>query len=292
MTIFKKAFFYFCFVVLHAQTFDPDLGRFLETSDPWLGTPYAFDPVGDLIEGAWRQPGAPDRPSTPRDALDCVSFVDDTLARMYGDTSERVEVIRTHLRYASAPYDWFHRNHFTDLDWLKAAQSYLTPYVSSQMETAVLDYDLSTWWRMQYERAKSTTQLTPEQKTSFENKMKEERRETMRLKYWPWSSIMDDHGFLKRFNPLKDYGWAVVLFVRHGWPKDDVKLLISHMGFIWDNKGTVTLRHAGRSHGVEDVPLFSYLSDKKEHPSWIGMVVLRPKPKESTTRPAGMVGHL
>lgn len=278
-----------CCAALFAQTHPPSLDEFLAASDPWLGTPYLFDPVGDLIEGPWKQPGAPDRPTVPASALDCVSFVDDVLARIYGDSPTSIEVIRTHLRYQHAPYDWFHRNHFTDIDWIPAAEAYLTPYGSEHLAHVSQRYDLPKWWQQLYEQSIKQGPLTPEQSASFEQNIQNSKIQDITLTYWPWHAVVANDTRLNRFDPLDGYGWAVVLFVRHEWPKEGQKLLISHLGFLWNKDDTLILRHAGRQHGVEDVPFVDYIRDKTTNASWLGVMVLRPKPKEDISCRASKV---
>lgn len=286
--------------MLHSQ---PSLTNFLDISDPLLGTPYQFDPLGDPVEGNLSQPGHPSsRPTTPNATTDCVVFVDDVISQLYALTADpensdnslskrrnNIERIRLSLRYKKSPYSWFHRNHFTETDWLTASNRYLEPYAPHDSTlTITQDHHQNKWWENHYQKAKAYA-LSAEQEQAFQENILAEYPSQVTLRYWPWNNIIDHQGnILPTFKPCHPHRWAVVLFVRKNWPTSldaPTPILISHLGFLWDNNGVLTLRHASVKHGVVDVPLETYLSDKTSHPSWIGLSILQPKTMAGTPSP-------
>lgn len=261
------------------------LSDFLRVSDPMLGTPYQFDPRGDVIEGNFSQPGAMSRPVHTSESTDCLVFVNDVLSMLHANTLSEVDEIRLSLYYKKEPHHWFNRNHFTETDWLKAIQPYQTAYAPLNKTKLITQaHNARQWWKKNLQ-THANSKLSAEQKLAFKTNIEQNYPKTVTLRYWPWDTLMRNGKLDNSNNLLQKHGWAVVLFVRKDWPSPEVSptpLLISHMGFLWNNKGQIMLRHARLRDKVVDVPFEDYIQDKIDTPSWAGIIILHPKLKAST----------
>ena len=93
--------------------------RLMTASARFLGTPYVVSPLG---EGSGKDPD----PRLRYDAVDCLTFVEETLALGFARRIEDVEPILTQLRYGEAPV-YEDRNHLMEAQWLphNLAKGYL-----------------------------------------------------------------------------------------------------------------------------------------------------------------------
>src|SRR5260370_23692250 len=84
--------------------------RLLDVSERFLGTPYATSPLG---EGQ----GKDADPLIRFDAVDCLTFVEETMAISFANEPREVEPILIDLRYArEVAFD--DRNHLMEAQWL------------------------------------------------------------------------------------------------------------------------------------------------------------------------------
>ncbi len=89
---------------------EPLPGRLLKASEKFLGTPYATSPLG---EGQ----GKDADPLIRFDAVDCLTFVEETMAISFANEPREVEPILIDLRYArEVAFD--DRNHLMEAQWL------------------------------------------------------------------------------------------------------------------------------------------------------------------------------
>ncbi len=89
---------------------EPLPGRLLEASEKFLGTPYTTSPLG---EGQ----GKDADPLIRFDAVDCLTFVEETMAISFANEPREVEPILIDLRYArEVAFD--DRNHLMEAQWL------------------------------------------------------------------------------------------------------------------------------------------------------------------------------
>jgi hypothetical protein len=84
--------------------------RILEVSRRFLGTPYLLSPLG---EGEGLDPDPPLR----WDAVDCLTFVEETIAIALAKRSDQIEPILQTLRY-NGPATYENRNHLMEAEWL------------------------------------------------------------------------------------------------------------------------------------------------------------------------------
>ncbi|MDY7230516.1 N-acetylmuramoyl-L-alanine amidase-like domain-containing protein [Hyalangium rubrum] len=84
--------------------------RLLRVSERFIGTPYVASPLG---EGSGVDPD----PTFRTDAVDCLTFVEQTLALGMARNEEEVGPLLERLRYASTPV-YEDRNHLMEAQWL------------------------------------------------------------------------------------------------------------------------------------------------------------------------------
>ncbi|MET0403387.1 MAG: N-acetylmuramoyl-L-alanine amidase-like domain-containing protein [Cystobacter sp.] len=84
--------------------------RLLRVSERFLGTPYVHSPLG---EGSGVDPD----PTFRLDAVDCLTFVEQSLAMSLARSEAEVAGLLERLRYANAP-TYEERNHLMEAQWL------------------------------------------------------------------------------------------------------------------------------------------------------------------------------
>ena len=84
--------------------------RLLRVSERFLGTPYVHSPLG---EGSGVDPD----PTFRLDAVDCLTFVEQSLAMSLARADQDVAGLLERLRYANAP-TYEDRNHLMEAQWL------------------------------------------------------------------------------------------------------------------------------------------------------------------------------
>ena len=91
----------------------PLQARLLAASERFLGTPYGVSPLG---EGA----GFDADPRLRWDEVDCVTFVEETLALSLARRPEELLPLLDAIRYRKAQVGYETRNHLMEADWLPA----------------------------------------------------------------------------------------------------------------------------------------------------------------------------
>src|SRR5262249_38755847 len=218
-------------------------GRLLDASERFLGTPYALSPLG---EGAGQDPD----PRIRFDAVDCVTFVEETIALSYAVNPETVEPILSELRYHH-DVAFEDRNHLMEAQWLphNVAKGFLRDvtrrYGGEDVQVVAKTLTAATW-------ASKTSQaigLAPGHRPtgSFELAMIPLDRVSEIVPQVPSGTIM--------------------LVVREDRPYKPT--LISHLGFLL-HRGTKTyLRHATRGAAkVVDEELSSFLLRNLKYEKW------------------------
>jgi hypothetical protein len=84
--------------------------RIAKTSQRFLGTPYVLSPLG---EGQGRDKD----PLVRFDAVDCLTFVEETLALSLARGGDELLPLLTQIRYAAAP-TYEGRNHLMEAEWI------------------------------------------------------------------------------------------------------------------------------------------------------------------------------
>lgn len=230
--------------------------RLAAASERFLGVPYVLGPLGEGPDGEF------DRgPLVSFTALDCTTFVEETMAFALGGTEPRALDVLRRIRYRDGRVGYLTRNHFTELDWLpnNIAAGFLKD-ITAEVAGA---------------RAGTVTKLIS--KREWYAKKKEAD-----LEGFEWESPVQRQARLERFRalgaalpdqtaalayvPLEALGellgripsGTVVSIVREDRP--DKYTLVSHQFFIFDGPGGKIVRHAAQGKKVLDVPAAQYLA--------------------------------
>jgi hypothetical protein len=101
--------------VIESLAREPIGNRLADTSARFLGTPYVLSPLG---EGQGRDPD----PLVRFDAVDCLTFVEETIALSLAETDARVVPVLTQIRYGATPA-YENRNHLMEAEWIPSNEA-------------------------------------------------------------------------------------------------------------------------------------------------------------------------
>ena len=128
-----------------SQSWGKPIGeRMKQVTEPFLGKPYILNGIGELA--------APDPdPIVRYDGFDCLTFVEEALALVLGNTPEEMDSIRKELRYGDGSVSYDNRNHFMVSQWIPNAieKGYLVDITPTLGETHVVSKTITarTWER-------------------------------------------------------------------------------------------------------------------------------------------------
>jgi hypothetical protein len=217
--------------------------RLLVASERFKGTPYVFSPLG---EGQGKDPD----PLIRYDAVDCLTFVETTMALALAPRPEEVEPTLTRIRYRANPV-YEERNHLMEADWIpnNIAKGFIADvtrtYGKSDAVTVSKTYTDETW------SSKSATDL----------------------------GLPKDHQAKGTFSlsmiPIKKFvaraagapAGTLVVVVRKDQP--DLVTRVSHVGMLVHEKGRAFLRHAALGEKeVIDEPLEHFVERHAAFQKW------------------------
>lgn len=231
----------------------PDLYR---ASARFLGVPYVLGPLGEGADGEF------DRgPLVSYTALDCTTFVEETMAFALGrNEAQALDVLRR-VRYQGGLVDYVTRNHFTELDWLpnNIGAGFLrdiTADVAGQtMRTAAKMISKRAWYA-----AKTEADLH-----GFDGEAPEARAARAARLRALGAGLPDQQAYIN-YVPLEALprllaripSGTVVSIVREDRP--DKPTLVSHQLFVFDGPdGRKIIRHAAYGKQVMDVDAAAYI---------------------------------
>jgi D-alanyl-D-alanine carboxypeptidase/D-alanyl-D-alanine-endopeptidase (penicillin-binding protein 4) len=88
------------------------LGERLElVSSPFVGTPYGESPLGEGV-------GVDKDPRVRWDRVDCLTFVETSMALALAPAPDRLLPVLDDIRYGTLPPSFEHRNHFIESEWV------------------------------------------------------------------------------------------------------------------------------------------------------------------------------
>jgi hypothetical protein len=223
--------------------------RLLKVSSMFLGVAYADSPLG---EGPGREPD-PD-PLINFDAVDCTTFIEQTMALSQASNLEEAMGWLAKIRYTDGAVDYIHRKHFMMAQWIPLNQRAgyiedITRQVGGQAVRKITKrLDATTWERR---RKKGTwPSLTPEQLPLG----------THGLWVVPIEKAREQ---VSRIPP-----GAILNVVRRDYRSIPVR--ISHQGIVVVRRGRRYLRHAARAgYGkVVDELLDTFLRRNLAYRKW------------------------
>jgi hypothetical protein len=129
--------------------------RIAKASAAFVGTPYVLDPLG---EGAGATPD-PD-PIVRFDGVDCVTFVEETLALAESPTLASAKQLLQKIRYRGDSIAFDQRNHFMESDWIPSNEAKgFVKNVTAQVGGADVIHDKRTITMEQWKARSDATNL-------------------------------------------------------------------------------------------------------------------------------------
>jgi Protein of unknown function (DUF1460) len=223
-------------------------------SEKFLDTPYLHSPLG---EGEGIDPD----PTIRFDAVDCLTFVEQTLALGLAPTPDEVPGLLQALRYGDRPA-YEDRNHLMEAQWLpnnvrKGFLRDVTADYGGKDTVRVRKVLSEESWRSGSSRA---LQLPPDAQLRGE----------FDLDVIPLEKV----GGLLREIPTG----TILVVVREDRPNKVTR--ITHLGFVVQKRRRTWLRHAARSHyaRVVDEDLVTFLTRNSKYSKWpvVGVALYQP----------------
>jgi hypothetical protein len=263
----------------------PSINRAMQISATFIGAPYS-----EFLLGDGPNSNLSPKPIYRLDKFDCITYVETVLALTYTTAPHDFNYKYKDIKYKEGKYDFFHRNHFTNIDWNKNAQTkgYLTDITTSIVSrnsrplaiTAATLIDIPSWYNKLGKDANlwhkyTGVALTNEARQQLIAHANNAKPVTSTIKYIPTKQLLNSSGKLN-YDILKTLPKiTVVEIVRTNW---DIKkhigtnLDISHIGFLINDGKTIKLRHASETHGkVVEVSLSKYLAIQSKQQSFAGL---------------------
>lgn len=216
--------------------------RVLNVSSRFLGTPYLVSPLG---EGNGVDPD----PTFRLDAVDCLTFVEETLALSLAREDGEVPTLLESIRYASTPR-YEDRNHLMEAQWLpnNIRKGFLTDVTRR--------YGGEDTVQVQ----KVITARTWTSRSSQELKLPKDRQlvGTYALNVIPLDRVLAHARTLP--------SGTVMAVVRDDLPLKATR--ITHLGFVVQKGKRAWLRHAARGRSVVDEDLETFLIRNSKYTKW------------------------
>ncbi|MFY2561303.1 N-acetylmuramoyl-L-alanine amidase-like domain-containing protein [Corallococcus terminator] len=218
--------------------------RLLTMSQRFVNTPYVLSPLG---EGSGVDPD----PTFRLDAVDCLTFVEQSLALGLARAEPEVAPLLEHIRYAQAPA-YEDRNHLMEAQWLpnnvrKGFLRDVTRRFGGEDAVAV---------------TKTLTPLTWQSRSSQALQLPKERRPvgTFAMNMIPLERVMEH----ARSIP----SGTILVVLREDLPLKATR--VTHLGFVVQRKGRTYLRHASRGgyNRVVDEDLETFLGRNSRYAKW------------------------
>lgn len=216
--------------------------RLLGMSEKFLNTPYVVSPLG---EG-----GGPDPDPTFRlDAVDCLTFVEQTLALSLARRDEDVARLLERIRYAQQPA-YEDRNHLMEAQWLpnNMAKGFLVDVTRRYAGADVLEVK------------KVLTDASWQSKSSAELRLPPERqvKGSYTLNMIPLERVMAHARRLP--------SGTILVVLRDDLPFKATR--VTHLGFVVQKGRRTYLRHAARNRWVLDEDLETFVARNARYTKW------------------------
>ncbi|MDC0709332.1 DUF1460 domain-containing protein [Stigmatella sp. ncwal1] len=229
-------------LALDAQT--PLAERLLHVSERFLGTPYLASPLG---EGSGVDPD----PTFRLDAVDCLTFVEQSMALSLARNESEVMSLLERIRYASTPL-YEDRNHLMEAQWLP----------NNVRKGFVVDVTHRYGGEDTVRVQKVLTPLTWKSKSSQALTLPPERqpRGTFALNMLPLDRILA--------HARQVPSGTILLVLRDDLPLKATR--ITHLGFLVQKGRRTWLRHAARNRygRVVDEDLETFLARNAKYDKW------------------------
>jgi len=272
-------------IYIEHKNIGPSINRAMQISATFIGAPYS-----EFLLGDGPNSNLSPKPIYRLDKFDCITYVETVLALTYTTNPQDFSYKYKDIKYKEGKYDFFHRNHFTNIDWNKNAQTkgYLTDITTSILSrssrplatTATTLIDIPSWYNKLSNNANlwhkyTGVTLTNEARQQLITHANNARPITSTIKYIPAKLLLNSSGKLN-YQALKALPKiTVVEIVRTNWgikKHIGTNLDVSHIGFLINDGKTIKLRHASETHGkVVEVSLSKYLAIQSKQQSFAGL---------------------
>ncbi|WP_141592282.1 N-acetylmuramoyl-L-alanine amidase-like domain-containing protein [Myxococcus sp. AB056] len=245
----------------------PLAGRLLRMSERFINTPYVLSPLG---EGQGVDPD----PTFRLDAVDCLTFVEQSMALSLAGSEDEVAPLLERIRYASSP-TYEDRNHLMEAQWLpnNIRKGFLKDvtrrYAGDDAVTVTKSLTKVTW----QSRSSQALGLPKAQQVVG----------TYPLNMLPLERVMAH---------ARDIPSGTILVVM----REDLPLKatrITHLGFVVQRKKRTYLRHASRGgyNRVVDEDLETFLARNGRYSKWKVTGVSLFEPRRPDTASGGSVAR-
>ncbi|ATB32059.1 N-acetylmuramoyl-L-alanine amidase-like domain-containing protein [Melittangium boletus] len=220
--------------------------RLLRVSERFLGTPYVHSPLG---EGDGVDPD----PTFRLDAVDCLTFVEQSLAMSLARSEEEVAGLLERLRYANAP-TYEERNHLMEAQWLP----------NNQRKGFLLDVTRSVGGADTVRVNKTLTALSWKSPSSMALGLPKERQVQgmFELDMIPLERVMT--------HARRVPSGSILIVLREDMPYKATR--VTHLGFVVQKGKRTWLRHARRgldgTGRVVDEDLEGFLARNAKYDKW------------------------
>ncbi len=218
--------------------------RLLHVSERFLGTRYVASPLG---EGSGVDPD----PTFRTDAVDCLTFVEETMALSLARQDSEVPSLLEHIRYASTPV-YEDRNHLMEAEWLP----------NNLRKGFLVDVTRRYGGEDTVQVQKVLTPRTWTSKSSQELKLPRDRQPvgTFPLNIIPLERLLA--------HARQVPSGTILVIVREDLPFKATR--ITHLGFVVQKGRRTWLRHAARNgyYRVVDEDLETFLARNSRYTKW------------------------
>jgi hypothetical protein len=218
--------------------------RLLRVSERFIGTPYVASPLG---EGSGVDPD----PTFRMDAVDCLTFVEQTLALGLARDEEEVGPLLERIRYASSPV-YEDRNHLMEAQWLP----------NNVRKGFLVDVTRRYAGEDAVQVRKTLTARTWTSKSSQELALPRQRQVTgsFTLNMLPLERVME--------HARKLPTGTILIILRDDLPLKATR--VTHLGFVVQKGKRTWLRHAARNgyFRVVDEDLETFLARNARYSKW------------------------
>jgi hypothetical protein len=216
--------------------------RLLGMSEKFINTPYAISPLG---EGSGLDPD----PTFRLDAVDCLTFVEQTLALSLARQEAEVPGVLERIRYAQTPA-YEDRNHLMEAQWLP----------NNARKGFVVDVTRRYGGQDVVEVKKVLTDSSWQSRSSAELKLPRERqvKGTYTLPMIPLERVMAHARQLP--------SGTIMVVLRDDLPHKATR--VTHLGFVVQKGKRTYLRHAARNRWVLDEDLETFVARNGRYTKW------------------------
>ncbi|RKG74865.1 DUF1460 domain-containing protein [Corallococcus exercitus] len=244
--------------------------RLLGMSEKFLNTPYVLSPLG---EGQGVDPD----PTFRLDAVDCLTFVEETLALGMAHGEPEVPALLERIRYASTP-SYEDRNHLMEAQWLP----------NNIKKGLLVDVTRKYAKEDTVTVTKTLTAHTWQSKSSMALQLPRERQPvgTFTLDMIPLEKVLEHARGVA--------SGTILVVMREDLPLKATR--ITHLGFVVQKKKRTYLRHASKGgyNRVVDEDLETFLARNARYDKWkvtgVSLFEARRPPPTLVSQPAPAPG--